>query len=301
MGINGQFPEQMTMADLSDEKIEAAKDGLMHIKAEHLKTELNVVEEYIYENIKHSIRLGLPQIFPHPPTPYKLCIVGGGPSLEHTADELLEQVWKGAKVIALNNAYNWLIDNRIRPSAVIMADSRDFMARFVERAVPDCKYFIASQCAPEVFAKVMDRETHIWHCCNDETEVDILDEYYLGHNYHPVAGGSTVALRAIGLMRMLGNRYMDLFGIDSCHMNGKHHAYEQPENDDEEVRSIVYAGETFICESWMVNQYRDFMSFLARDGNKFFLNIHGDGLLAYALRVNAQVHLDELNQQVKGE
>ncbi|KKL70650.1 hypothetical protein LCGC14_2102810, partial [marine sediment metagenome] len=240
MPVNTQPREQMKYADLSDEKLEKAA-GLIQIKGEHLGNTLNVEEEAIYSNIRHSIALGLPQVFPHQLAPYKVAIIGGGPSLEYFVEDIRERFWRGDKIIALNNTYNWLIDNNIRPSAVVMADSRDFMARFVERAVPDCKYFIASQCAPEVFAKVMDRETHIWHCCNDETEVDILDEYYLGHNYHPVAGGSTVALRAIGLMRMLGNRYMDLFGIDSCHMNGKHHAYEQPENDDEEVRSIVYA------------------------------------------------------------
>ena len=299
MAINGQTGE--AALDLSNERLDAAKSGLMRITYDDMDHSLNVTEEYIYNNIRHSIKLGLPQVFPHPPTPYKLCIVGGGPSLEHTAEELLEQVWSGSKVIALNNAYSWLIENKIRPSAVIMADSRDFMARFVERAIPDCKYFIASQCAPEVFAKVMDRETHIWHCCNDETEVDILDEYYLGHNYYPVAGGSTVALRTIGLMRMLGNRYMDLFGVDSCYMDGKHHSYEQPENNEDETRKIVYAGETFVCASWMVNQYNDFLEFLARDGNKFFLNVHGDGLLAYALKVNAQIHQDELDQQNKGE
>jgi len=299
MAENGELREQLP--GLNGEKIAAAREGLYHIKEENLSSHMNVEMEYIYSNIRHSIRLGFPQVTLHAQSPYKLCIVGGGPSLEDTAEELLEQVWSGYKVIALNNAYNWLIDNKIRPTAVVMADSRDFMARFVERAVPDCKYFIASQCAPEVFAKVMDRETYIWHSCNDETEVKILDEFYLGHNYHPVAGGSTVALRAIGLMRMLGNRYMDLYGIDSCCMNGKHHAYEQPENDGEEMKSLVYAGETFICESWMVNQYRNFMDFLARDGNKFFLNVHGDGLLAYAIKVNAQVYLDELDQQDKGD
>ena len=300
MSVNAQSPDQIQYADLSDEKLKKSA-GLIQIKGEHLGNKLNVDPEAIYENIRHSITLGLPQIFPHPLAPYKVAIIGGGPSLEYFVEDIRERFWRGDKIIALNNAYNWLIDNNIRPSAVVMADSRDFMARFVEKDVPTCKYFIASQCAPEVFAKVMDRETYIWHCCNDETEVEILDEYYLGTNYVPIAGGSTVALRAIGLLRTLGYQYMDLFGVDSCYMDGKHHAYEQPENDDFETKKVVYAGQTFICAQWMVKQYRDFLGFLSRDGNQFFINVHGDGLLAYALRVNAQVCIDELDQQAKGE
>ena len=51
-------------------------------------------------------------------------------------------------------------------------------------------------------------------------------------------GGSTVTLRAIHLFRMLGFSKFEVYGFDSC-IIGQHHAYEQKENDDEQVIDVV--------------------------------------------------------------
>ena len=59
-----------------------------------------------------------------------------------------------------------------------------------------------------------------------------------GIPFFPVPGGSTVVLRALPLMRMLGLSQFHLFGFDSCVLPEAHHAYPQPENDNPETSPI---------------------------------------------------------------
>jgi hypothetical protein len=49
---------------------------------------------------------------------------------------------------------SFALNNGIKPSAYVMVDALEFNARFVEKVIPDCKYFIASQCHPSVFEKL---------------------------------------------------------------------------------------------------------------------------------------------------
>ena len=87
------------------------------------------------------------------------------------------------------------------PSAYVMVDAREFNARFVEKVIPDCKYFIASQCHPSVFDKLPKERTYIWHTTAESIN-DLLAKEY--KNWYPVPGGSTILLRTIPLFRMLG-------------------------------------------------------------------------------------------------
>jgi type II secretory pathway pseudopilin PulG len=81
-------------------------------------------------------------------------IVGGGPSLAENMDKIKELRASGVKLVAINNAYQYCLDNGVTPSAFVMVDGRDFNKRFVENVVDDCKYFIASQCDPSVFEEL---------------------------------------------------------------------------------------------------------------------------------------------------
>ena len=137
------------------------------------------------------------------------------------------------------------------------------------------------------------QDAYIWHAANDAGEQEILNEYYLGH-YALVVGGSTVMLRAMWLMRMLGFKQMDLYGFDSCYRDDQHHVYSQPENDASEVKTVWCAGKEFRCAAWQVSQAEDFMQFVKNLGDAFELNVHGDGLVAHLIKRGKEFR-DELN------
>src|SRR5215204_39340 len=191
----------------------------------------NLPFEVIREQVACNIRRGLPQLKPHQTNGDLVALVCGGPSLAQTEDELLEVAWSGAKIVAVNGAYQWCIDHRIKPSAMVMLDGREFNARFLETPVPNCRYLLASQCHPRAFDMCRDRDTYIWHVVGTgQEELDLLKDYYFG-NIFPVTIGTTISIRAISVLRMLGFMSFDCFGMDSCWLDGDHHAYSQREND----------------------------------------------------------------------
>lgn len=259
------------------------------------KGDLNTPEKTIIKQVKQNIRRGLPQVQPHQPNHMPALLVCGGPSLESTEKELVEAHWLGGKIVTVNGAYNWCIDHNLKPSAQIILDAREFNARFVERDVPGCKYFLASQCHPKVFEACRGREVLIWHACsNGEKELNLLKEYYFDRVY-AVDGGTTAGVRAISLLRMLGFTRMEIFGFDSCFLNGKHHSFDQPENMENGISVWLRPdgrddkAKQFICAPWHMKQAEDFQELIRKRGDLFELNVHGDGLIAEILRTGAEI------------
>ncbi len=267
-----------------------------------MRGRINTDDAQLLANIRHSITLGYPQIRAQAMQKDRIVLVGGGPSLEATFPELRELYFSGAKVVTVNGAYQWCVDRNIRPSAHIVLDARAENARFVSPAVPQCKYLIASQCAPETWAAVAGREqVYIWHAVAPDNTVakPVLDAFYLG-KWTPSPGGTTVVMRALTLLRLLGFLRFDLFGVDSCFMGPQHHAYAQPENDADRAH-VVRVHPTghpeltreFRCAPWMIKQLECFLQTVRLYGDAFVLNVHGDGLLAYALQASANVVIEQ--------
>ena len=276
----------------------AQPDILKVLEGVEMRGTINTPDDGLLANIRHSIRLGYPQVRPQPPQTDRIVLVGGGPSLEDTFDELRDLYFQGAKVVTVNGSYAWCLERNIRPSAHVLLDARPENARFVQPNVPQCKYLLASQCAPETWAAVEGRpEVWIWHAVAPDNTVlkPTLDAYYAGQ-WMPTPGGTTVIMRALLLLRAMGFLRFDLFGVDSCYMHGKGHAYEQPENATDKAYAFNVhptghpeLSRTFMCAPWMAKQLECFLQSIRLHGHQFLLNVHGDGLLAYALTSSAGV------------
>lgn len=233
---------------------------------------LNTQLEKIKENVRHNISLGVQQVQPHPTNDVEVMIVGGAPSLARDIETIRKMRDHGTKLICLNNAYQFCLDHGIKPSAMVMVDARPFNLRFVENIIPECKYFIASQCDPSVFEKLPKEQTYIWHTSAEDIN-EILAQQY--ETWYPVPGGSTVLLRAIPLFRMLGFKRFHIFGCDSCLENGAHHAYTQAENDGQVVVSVRIGDKVFACHPWMVSQAKEFIDLIKCMGDVMELEIYG--------------------------
>lgn len=274
---------------------ECCRSALQVLEGITLDGTMNTDDTTVCAHIAHSIRLQHPQAWPQEVKADRVVLVGGGPSLAETLPELLELYYQGALVVTMNGSYHWCLERHIRPSAQIVLDARATNARFVTPAVPRCRYLIASQCHPDVWAAAATHpEVVIWHSVAEKgARADLLDTYYL-KRWLPVPGGATVATRAIALLRSLGYLRFDLFGVDSCWMGPVHHAFAQPENDAD--RRLLFRvtppgradlARDFVCAPWHVKQLEDFLQFIRVSGHTFMLNVHGDGLIAYALRTTA--------------
>jgi len=243
---------------------------------------VNEDTEKIRDNIRVNIQRGLPQVQPYETQWDKTVgIALGGPSLKETFPDLLEKRQNGMPVITVNGSHKYCMAGGLIPSGMIMLDSREFNNRFVYPLVKDCKYFISSQCHPSVFENLKDNKVWIWHCAGDEN-FDLLKEVY-GEEYYPIMGGATVALRAVHMLRMLGFCKFEMYGFDSCIM-GEHHAYEQPENDDEQVLDVVVSGREFLCTAAHYHQAKEFVDMISKTGEHYDLAVHGDGLISHIIK-----------------
>ena len=244
---------------------------------------VNVGDEQIKKNVAYNIKQGFLEIQPHPTNNIETMIIGGGPSLSQHVKKIKQLRANGVKLIAINGAYKWCLDNGITPSAMVMVDARKFNARFTQPVVEDCKYFIASQCHPSVFKGLPKDRTYVWH-----TQAEILKEMLEAQfeECYPVPGGSTVLLRAIPLFRMLGFKRFHIFGCDSCLEEDAHHAYEQIENDDELIIPVNVSGKIFNCHPWMVSQAQEFIDLIRMIGDEIELKVYG-GLLHHILESGA--------------
>ena len=246
---------------------------------------VNTDDEQIKKNVAHNIKQGFLQIQPHPTNDIEVMIVGGGPSLPQHTEKIKQLRANGVKLITINNAYKWCLDNGLTPSAMVMVDARKFNARFTKPVVEDCKYFIASQCHPSVFDGLPKDRTYVWHT-QAEMLQELLDKQY--ETWWPVPGGSTVLLRAIPLFRTLGFKRFHLFGCDSCLEDNKHHAYEQLENDGQIVIPVNVSGKIFNCNPWMLSQAQEFIDLIRMVGDEIELEVYG-GLLHHILESGASM------------
>ena len=253
--------------------------------------ELNNSQEQIKANVVHNIQQGWRQAEPHQTQETEVMILGGGWSLDAHEDQIRKLRADGVKLVTLNGAYNWCLERGLTPSATILVDSRPFNKRFVEPVVDDCIYMICSQCDPSVYDGLPRERTIQWHSTWDYLR-DELNRYL--DRWYSIPGGSTVLLRAIPLLRMLGFYKFHLFGCDSCMSpEGTHHAYKQEENDGGMVLPINYGSRTFYGNAWMVGQAQEFISMVKHMGDMMELEIYGDGLLRHIVETGASLNTDD--------
>lgn len=260
---------------------------MVKIDPKKIKIGLNVSDQIIIENTERSIKRGLPQVQQHMPNPKRLVLVCGGPSLEDGIDLLKKYKQEGRPIVAFNNTHEYLQDNGIVPNGCVILDAREHNARFVKNPIPSCHYFLASQVHPAVYDALIGYNVKIFHAISIPRERAILEDYYMGHFYH-VNGGSTVVLRGLSLFSLLGYFRFEIFGFDSCYMDGKHHPYKQKENDNADLLKVEVGGESFTCAMWMYSQAKDFVEMVSHIGQDWEMRIHGDGMISHIIKTAAK-------------
>lgn len=257
---------------------------------------VNVSEEKIIENITHNVSQDWKQVSPHDTNDIECMIIGGGPTLNDHLEEIKTFRANGVKLITMNGAYNWALENGLTPSATVIVDAQPHNARFAKPVVDGCVYLISSQCHPSTLEGLPKDRTYLWHVGGEKYK-DIYDKAY-NKQWWNIPGGTTVLLRTIPLMRLLGYRKFHLFGCDSCASEKEHHAYQQKENDGEfMLRTVlnvngVPTGREFTTTGWHIVQAEEFISFVQFMCDDIDLQIHGDGLLAYIVRTGAEITTD---------
>jgi hypothetical protein len=91
---------------------------------------------------------------------------------------------------------------------------------------------------------------------------------------------------------MLGFHKFEIYGFDSCIL-GHHHAYDQEENDGEEVIDVVVSGKEFRCTAAHYHQAKEFVDMTSKTGEHYDLVVHGDGLISHIINNPDSLKLKE--------
>lgn len=248
---------------------------------------INVDELVVEEQVKANIRAGWMHVAPHDRQEREVVLLAGGPSMRHHVEQIRAMREEGAALVTVNGAYSWAIEQGLKPSAQIVLDAREFNSRFTRDVIPDCRYLIASQVHPKTLEGLPRERTYLWHSGISDEAAEMVTER-LGAPL-VIPGGSTVVLRAIPLLRMLGLYRLHIFGFDSCIEGDLHHAYSQPENDGERVIDVTCGERTFRCAPWMVSQAAEFRDLIRFMGDEVQIAVYGEGLIAHMLVTGAQL------------
>lgn len=188
-----------------------------------------------------------------------VCIVGGGPSLADTLDELRWRQSIGQKVWATNNTFAYLTERGIFPDAHVILDPRPENAAFLH-PTEGVTYYLHATVHPSLYDKLQGNRVVL---------------YQFRH-------GTTAGLRALYLAGFSGFRTFHLFGLDSSYRDGEHHAYRQSLNDGEQAHDAIVDGRRFRCAPWMLIQAEEFQQIaadLAEQGCT--ITVAGDGLIPW--------------------
>lgn len=202
-------------------------------------------------------------------------LVGGGPSLADTLDDIRQRAAEGQTIFALNGTAKYLMEHGIRPHCGVILDPRPDNARFI---VEGPHWLLASQCDPVVLNAALPG-AFLWHFLaeggQDAIAADRRD------NALWVAGGLTVGLTAMCLVFALGYREIHLYGYDSSDRQDEGHAYAQTETNAEQTKVTAWCdGQAFQCGIAMYSQAHSFQQWaelLCESGAT--ITVHGEGLL----------------------
>ena len=221
----------------------------------------NTEPDVLLGNVQRSVKRSLPWFDFDESSQGSVCLVGGGPSLVDTIDQLKARHQNGAKVWAMNGSYDYLQSQGIIPEIMVMLDARPENVRFVQNPQQSTTFYITSQCDDAVFDGVYE-----------------LLEHEKARPVHLMGGFTTVGILSLILAKLQGFKRIFLFGMDSSYRNGEHHAYKQESNNAERVIDAMINDVTYKCAPWMAQQVTDFQNVVA-GFDDVTIEVCGDGLL----------------------
>ena len=223
------------------------------------------------EQIKSNITKVKGRIQPGELRPDSVAVVGYGPSLKET----WEQVREFKHIITCSGSHKFLLERGIVPTWHIEVDPREYKIELLGPPHRDVEYLVASTCHPKYLDHLSGHNVRLWHVFDGQEEAQRI----LPAGEWSLTGGCDVGLRAMVIARFLGFTDIHVFGIDgsSPTTDKGRHAAAHP-NPTQAVCTVDYDGKTYYTTPAMAEAARSLwheLDMLPDVTAKFY----GDGLV----------------------
>lgn len=214
----------------------------------------NTSDTTILDNIRSCLARGLPAVTPDAPLKDRpLVILASGPSGPKALDKVQNSGFE-FDLMALNGAYNVALANGHVPDYFAMLDARAVNVNFLTDPRKETKFYLSSQCAPDVFETVRDYDVTVFHL-NTPTARDTVPApaIFFGGN------AGTIGSSAMALACVLGYRHIILLGYDSSlARSGASHSRYQPQNANQELIDVELDGRMYWTTPALADQVMTF-------------------------------------------
>lgn len=214
-----------------------AKQELQKPKMQALKiqTKNSLPDENIKKNILENQALITNWVTTCKPNNEEIVVVSAGPML--IAEDLLDEVKAGRKIVAVKHALSKLREAGIKPWACILLDPREHVYDFVANPDKDIIWLVASQVTPKATKSLLEAGCKVWgyHASVGAGEAELTAR----QPYSIVDGGSATSTRGLAVLDKLGFRRFRLYGYDLCFAKkpdlSEKDQYGQPANFEIEI------------------------------------------------------------------
>lgn len=201
---------------------------------------------------------------------------GGGASIEDHLDGIRALKEAGGVIFAMNAVSQYLRENGIVADFQVIADAKQETATLVDRHAPT--HLFASQVHPDTVEEA--GSPILWHLEIGKIETVLPPERVAKGGYALIGGGAATGNSALCVAYAMGYRTFHIFGYDSCHKDGRSHAYSQPMNQFILTTNVEWGGKTYTASVAMKAQAEKFqITGQALKQAGCALHLYGDGLL----------------------
>lgn len=220
------------------------------------------------EQIKLSVARIKGRIEPGQPRTERVAVVGFGPSLQDTWEQVRSCKW----VITCSGSHKFLIERGIVPNWHVEVDPRAHKTELLGSPHKDVEYLAASTCHPKYFDHLEGFNVKLWHVFDNSEDGHRL----LPHGEWQITGGCDVGLRALTIAAFLGFRELHVFGLDGSARGDTRHAAAHP-HGKQPFSQVEFNGRTYLTTPAMMEAARQTVHEL-RQMPTVRATFYGDGL-----------------------
>lgn len=236
----------------------------------------NTTDEQLTANIIANSAMKLDWLPASDPHDRIAIMCGGGSSIEDHLHDITELKKAGGAVFAMNAVSQYLRENGLIADYQVIADAKQETATLVDRRAPT--HLLASQVHPDTVEEA--GSPILWHLEIGQIESVLPPERVARGGYALIGGGTATGIAALCVAYAMGYRTFHIFGYDSCHKDGKSHAYPQLMNQFIMTAEVDWAGKKYTASVAMKAQAEKFqITSQALKQAGCTLHLYGEGLL----------------------